>query len=195
MVNVFTPATEEQEEMLHKYFSFGVSGSFKILFKKNTQEYSVYGADMSVNTFMSHMPVKFHEVSGNFYAVNLGLQSLQGCPKWVGSVFSASDNQFVDLQGGPVSVGDSFIVGYNKKIQSLDGFPTHVGGKFIIEYKPSLPLLRALVAQKGVRFLNQSSNSRKVEEIMNKYAGQGKAAALNCALDLKQAGFVDNARW
>jgi predicted flavoprotein YhiN len=66
-----------------------------------------------------------------------------------------------------------------------------------ISYHPDLALLPALKAQ--ALFLRDMAvlADRKVllRQIMKKYQGQGKRAMLNCALELKQAGFGSNARW
>lgn len=152
-----------------------------------------------------------HLVDGSFYCTNSKLTSLKGAPKRVGGTFNCYNNRLKTLKGAPVHVGDDFWCGYNQltsllgapdhvggsvyaegnPLKSLEGAPTHVRLIFEVTWDPALPLLRSLAYSQA----RVSGAPAQVEQIISKYAGQGKAAALNCALELKQAGFEGNARW
>ena len=63
--------------------------------------------DLSSKNLKS-LPIKFKEVSGNFYCDNNQLTSLRGCPRTVGGYFSCRSNQLTSLRGCPRTVGDGF---------------------------------------------------------------------------------------
>lgn len=162
------------------------------------------------------LPVCFYEVEG-FDVGNMGLTSLQGSPKYVYSEFRCIANNLTTLEGGPDAVGEHYLCGFNqlkslkgapKKVlgslscvgnplESLEGIPQEGLGRIALQYSSTLPLLRALVA-KEILFMHRVDESeppQKVQEIMNKYAGQGKAAMFDCQKDLEDSGFEGNARW
>jgi hypothetical protein len=94
--------------------------------------------------------IKFGVVTGYFYCVGMGLESLEGAPikvledfdcsvnkltslegapKEVGWDFSCSANKLKDLRGAPSVVGGSFFCG-RAKLESLEGAPKEIGGTF-----------------------------------------------------------------
>jgi len=81
-------------------------------------------------------------------------------------------------------------------LNTLEGSPDHVDEWFEVDYTPTMPLLRTLVAQKGVG-LNGKNVPLKLDSIINNpdYRGRGKAAALKVTGELIRAGFKENARW
>jgi hypothetical protein len=119
---------------------------------------------------LTKLPIRFGQVSGDFDCYLNSLTSLTGAPTSV---------------GGDVAFN-------NNSLTSLTGAPTSVGGEFWVDYTESLPLLR-LLQYNNIRLHKWAPNA--VITIMNKYAGTGKAFMLNCALELKQAGFEGNAAW
>lgn len=170
---MFEPATQAQEEKL--YESFVVSTALgapdpKILYNAQTQQYSIEGGDLNLMRNADRLPLRFARVSGNFYAGNSELTTLEGCPEWVGGYFVVSSNPLKDL----------------------DHSPLHVGGYFGVSYREDLPLLRMLVAQDGVRL---GRAPLQLIRIMNRYQGQGQQGALACAAELADAGYKANARW
>jgi len=85
-------------------------------------------------------------------------------------------------------------------IKSLEGFPEKIGTQLELPYTKNLPLLRTLVAEEILLVPWDNSQESadmayKVEQILNKYAGQGKMAIFDCQKDLEDAGFEENARW
>ena len=130
----------------------------------------------------SHLPVQFDKVNGGFYCSHSELQSLQGSPTRVRRYFSCLNNNLLSLEGGPDWVGGSFNC-ENNPLESLKGFPSHVGGIFHCTYNPSLPLLRMLVAKRGVVFQDSGEYpyATKIQDVLNQFKGQGKAGVLQCS--------------
>ena len=150
----------------------------------------------------SHFPVQFDIVGGNFECYHAGLHSLQGSPSKVKNGFDCTNNQLISLEGGPDWVGGEFYCGRNP-LESLKGAPSYIGEEFYLSYDPNLPLLRTLVAKKGVRFQNQKEYpiAKKIQEVLNQFAGQGKRGVLPCTkalLTLEKELGIDiraNIRW
>jgi hypothetical protein len=88
--------------------------------------------DGNVNLFdreLTKLPLKFRNVSGNFWCHNNKLTSLEGSPLSVGGNFWCFDNKLTSLEGSPSSVGGYFYC-YMNKLTSLEGSPSSVGGDF-----------------------------------------------------------------
>ncbi len=87
---------------------------------------------------MSHrclleFPLKFKEVSGDFYCTGNQLKSLKGGPESVEDGFYCHANKLESLEGGPKSVGGYFSCSRNI-LKSLKGGPKEVGGDFDCHY-------------------------------------------------------------
>jgi hypothetical protein len=158
------------------------------------------------------MSVQFGTVTGDFrIPARLKPASLQGCPHRVEGVFYiGKDNKITSLQQGPTWVGKSYVVMEGNLIQDLTGVAHHVDLLVIhtntlrnlddlpeqinycqCEYHEQLPILRLIqVPRLYLRYA-----PLELQHILDKYVGKGKSAMLNCALDLKQAGFAGNAKW
>jgi hypothetical protein len=78
---------------------------------------------------LNELPVRFRNVSGDFFCDDNQLISLEGCPKSVGGGFWCNNNQLSSLEGCPQSVGGDFIC-YNNQLMTLEGCPQNVGGDF-----------------------------------------------------------------
>jgi hypothetical protein len=152
-----------------------VSGDF---YCNNNQLITLHGAPSSVG--------------GSFYCNGNRLTTLQGAPTSVGGDFYCSGNQLTTLEGAPSSVGGNFYCQYNQ-LTTLEGAPISVGGEFHCSYNNSLPLLRLLLI-KDVKKISFRSKNDIIENILNKYLGQGRGGALACAAELTKAGFKGNAR-
>lgn len=149
-------------------------------------------------------------VGGQFMCQSNKLQNLAHAPNHVGSSMHCSQNWLSTLTGAPDHVGGSFVCHLNH-IKNLEGAPKHISNRLVatmcplenlqgipdglseleLSWDEELSLLRALTAQQ----IKLDGAPTQVKEIMDKYAGQGKSGALNCALELKKAGFEGNARW
>lgn len=166
----------------------------------------------------TRLPVDFASVGGTLSISNNNLKTLSGCPENVGNGFDCDDNELMSLEGGPKTVGANYSCQKNflpnlkgaprsipgnfncsqNPLQTLDGFPMEIGGTLWISYKEWLPLLRCLVAQEVVFFPwadEVDSPAGQVLSILRKYAGQGRAGAIDCKRELVAAGFERNARW
>ena len=121
----------------------------------------IVNVNSNVNLFknnLTHIPVKFNEVSGDFYCDNNQLTSLEFSPQTVGSgfychsnkltslefcpqavsgIFYCSDNQLTSLEFCPQTVSDNFYCNYNK-LTSLEFCPQMVIGNFYCENNPEL---------------------------------------------------------
>lgn len=153
-------------------------------------------------------------VHGGFSCMHNLLTNLEGAPEQVGKWFSCDNNLLTNLQGSPTTVGGSFSC-YGNKLKSLEGGPTHVHGFiymckknplkslqglplqmadiFQCSYSKNLPLLRLLTLSE-VR-LDLQNAPKRLLDILNNHMGKGKSSALNCALEMKKAGYEGNARW
>ncbi len=84
---------------------------------------------------LSELPLKFRNITGDFFCDNNKLTSLEGCPQTVGGSFWCDENQLTSLEGCPQTVGDSFLCD-NNKLTSLEGCPQTVGGTFYCYNNP-----------------------------------------------------------
>lgn len=66
------------------------------------------------NKKLIKLPLKFRNVSGNFYCFYNQLTSLEGGPTHVGGNFYCSDNQLTSLEGCPTHVGGYFNCSNNQ---------------------------------------------------------------------------------
>jgi hypothetical protein len=78
---------------------------------------------------LTKLPLKFRNVSGDFYCSYNKLTTLEGSPSSVGGRFYCSDNKLTTLEGSPSSVRGDFYC-YNNKLTTLEGSPRSVGGRF-----------------------------------------------------------------
>lgn len=140
-----------------------------------------------------HLPLAFGSVTGSFIARNCDLITLAGAPHSVGESILVTKNQLHDLKGGPEFVGNKYMV-MDNPLTSLEGLATHVKDSLWMNYTPDLPLLR-LVQVPHVFWHMNHMPPPEVKTIIDTHVGKGKGAVLNFALELKKAGFVENARW
>ncbi len=118
------------------------------------------------------------------------LLSLEGSPRTVGATFMINKTGIKTLKGAPLKVGTSFECYANPNLLSLEDLP--LVKSFYISYSPALPLLRSLQANQIVIY---GTKDNTVQDILNKYAGQGEAGAFACCAELATAGYKENARW
>ena len=150
-------------------------------------------------------------VSGDFICSHNLLTSLQGAPLEASNL-DCSHNLLTSLEG---CTPDCFeIVCNNNLLTSLEtcppteqlwatdnpfqhfrNTPSHID-EVTITWRKDLPLL-GLLTVKTIHIQNPADKEsmEDLEQIMNKYAGQGRRAMFACQKDLEDAGFRDNARW
>jgi hypothetical protein len=163
----------------------------------------------------NRLPIQFGDVAGSFeFNSYKNLATLEGSPHFVGKTFDCSvtyvgslvhapqkvggevDVRFCNLKnfvGGPQQVHGNYW-GRRNQITSLEGIPDLIPGELDFELTPGLPILRSLVAEK-VDAMQGIEVIEEVNEILNKYVGQGKAGALKAAAELIRAGYKEHARW
>ena len=158
-------------------------------------------------------------VDGGFKVSGNLLTSLAHAPVYVGGDFEANDNpRLTNLDFAHTHVAHDLDI-QNCALTNLNSCAQVKGGVWVkhnhikdtkgipeceyvyIEYLPDLALLPLLRVQEinlrniTPHFPDRPDASATLRTIMKKYQGKGKAAALNCALELKQSGFGSNARW
>lgn len=175
-------------------------------------------------------------VYGSVNIQSCGVSSLTGFPINVGGAIKLDDLNIngSELKHLPRVVKGSLYINYCYSVRDLEHLPTQIQGRLdlrnslvqsltgfegcddrlIMDYMPTMPLLRGLLAQKGITLFNRgihtqgwySINVNNISDIINKYKGKGKQAMLNAALDLKKLGqaidpeaevnpLAQNARW
>jgi len=70
------------------------------------------------------------EVTGSFVVTNNKFTSLKGCPKVIKGEFNCGYNNLTTLKGGPVEVRSSYVCNNNIYLTNLEGAPEYVGGDF-----------------------------------------------------------------
>lgn len=181
------------EQHLQKHFT--VEGTYDI--DAHTGEVHVQGNVIAKIHAMDRLPVQFGKVTGKFQlGKQPNLMSLEGSPTYVGGDYYLKGELFTSLKGAPNFVGRVFRAS-SPQLGSLDHLPTQGSGDYLIMYTPTLPLLRLVLARHvhwGV-YVKYGDGGYNAFRIMDKYVGKGKSAVLNCANELKKAGFARNARW
>ena len=187
MVNV-----QEINQLLNKHFI--IHG--KVVIDPESGVVDAHGTVEAKEDSLTHIPVQF----GRVHTFNLRRQprltSLVGSPVHVSGEYKVKSNAITDCEGAPVHVGaHCWISGAN--LISLAHLPMQGARSFTILWTPKLPLLRLLDARQVQwgNYVGYAEQVQTVREIMNKYVGKGKTHMLNCALELKKAGFVENAKW
>ncbi len=78
---------------------------------------------------LNEIPIQFYHIAEDFACVRNQLQSLKGCPEYVGSSFYCYGNELESLQHGPQYVQNDFYCDDNK-LSSLQYCPYFIGGYF-----------------------------------------------------------------
>jgi hypothetical protein len=151
---------------------------------------------------LEQMPVQFGTIDGDLVIEDSSIKTLRGAPHVVkGGVNIKDCHHLTSCVHGPSVVG-GFVHIFRCPLRSLEGFPTRCTHA-IVDYDHDLPLLRLLQATRSVEFYVSDFDETKeqaaniLEPIMNntRWLGKGKQGMLNCALEMKKAGFAGNARW
>ena len=169
---------------VHNDGTVDVSGDGSLVFKDD------------IGVTWNQLPFKFGKFSSNLMMAGAGLRTLEGFPEEIiDGRLVVSRNNLKNFKGGPKRVDDGVSARNMPYLTSLEGFPTQINGWVRLDYDPNLPLLRTLVAKKGIVLFPSGPRTERIENIMDKYAGQGRAAVIDCKRDLVAAGFEGNARW
>jgi hypothetical protein len=197
----------EIDELLKKHFYINEGDDYTI---KDGLVSTTVNVALNPKLRVSKLPVKFDTVggkfsykkmtsligphlltSGYFRCADNKLTSLIGAPQSVVGDFDCSDNKLTSLIDAPQSVGRWFNC-IGNPLKSLEGAPEFVGIDFFCDWNPTLPMLRLMKYKEVYIYKND-----QVEEIIQKYCGKTplKAAIWDCAKELRDNGFSDNAKW
>ena len=110
---------------------------------------------------LTKLPLKFGNVTGNFYCNNNKLTTLEGSPKEVGGGFYCQFNQLTSLKGGPIKVGGGFDCRNNKLPKLILDNMKHI--KKIVEYQEDYLIWRSSGALDEYKF-NDMMEEIKMEE-------------------------------
>lgn len=144
-----------------------------------------------IGASLEKLPIKFNYISGHFIITNCRLATLENCPVKIEGDFLCSGNQLTSLIGGPTIVNNTYDCSRNP-LKSLDGIAEKIEGLFLT-YNSTLPLLKVLQI-KHLDYLAFEPSEPEIENILNKYIGQGRKGMILCAAELTKAGFKGNAR-
>jgi len=110
---------------------------------------------------LKQLPLKFRNVTGNFWCDNNKLTSLEGCPQSVGGGFDCGFNQLTTLEGCPQSIGRSFYC-YNNQLTTLEGGPQSVGGDFYCQDNPIYNELGDIDYKQYIKSLNRDQKLKQL---------------------------------
>jgi hypothetical protein len=185
---LFETASEKYvKQILEK--NFDIRGTYSV---NSDNDIDIDGSCV-LEVKIKKIPIMFGKVSGHFICGGEGLKSLEGAPKYVGKRFSCGGNALVSLKGAPKYVGGDFVCS-NNPLKDLSGIDneTILQGRFYCPWFEDLPLLRTLIAQKGMY-----SSNFAVNNIINQFIPHTnlRHAVLDCQKALIEAGYAGNARW
>jgi hypothetical protein len=115
------------------------------------------------NKSLTRLPLRFGEISVDFWCSFNQLTSLEGSPSSVGRNFSCTRNQLTSLEGGPNLVGGDFMCSRNYLI-TLEGSPQEVGGDFSC-FNNELTTLEGAPKRVGGDFLCRSNQLTSLDGI------------------------------
>lgn len=150
---------------------------------------------------------------GNFDCQSEGITSLEGSPIEIEDDFFCYDNQLTGLKGGPKVVGGAYYAGQNM-LTSLEGAPESVGSYFDVTKNPTLKSISGIhnaVKEIGLAFwcddvthvlglclikrlTRVTHGNKKVDEILNRHLGQGRAGLCDAHEELVDAGLEEYAK-
>jgi hypothetical protein len=110
---------------------------------------------------LDKIPIKFRNVTGNFYCHNNKLTSLEGSPESVSDNFDCNNNNLTSLQGCPKSVGSGFYCS-NNNLTSLEGCPEWISGNFFCSFN-KLTTLKGVPKSVGGDFICSNNNLISLE--------------------------------
>jgi hypothetical protein len=175
---------------------------------------SVY---LPISVKVSHLPVQFKSVGGDFLCYSNDLESLAGAPQQVDGNFLCYRNKLKSLAGAPRVVGGDFKCLYNElesltgaprvvggdfdcsenQLKSLAGAPHLIDGQFVLTYAANLPLLPLLNISGVTRFgfvSNRILTNQDLSVILNRWANTGTRGMVPCAMEMIKAGYRSNAK-
>ncbi len=123
-----------------------VDGDVDLFYRPNNIDDSINTASIFLQSnieILTKIPFKFGKVSGDFACSNNEIDSLEGCPYFVGGDFRCRHNKLTSLIGSPKEVGGYFDCSHNE-LESLEGMPLEISKYFICVDNPNLKELDSL---------------------------------------------------
>lgn len=165
-----------------------------------------YVADMGLTT-LAGCPLV---VTGDFFCQRNKLTSLKGMPRTVQTV-DAGHNQLSSFEYVPPNIQDLTLDGNkftsvehcpptqhlfvtHNSFEHFQNTPAHIR-EISVTVTPNLPLLGLLTVGDINLYDSEDTPMTELTNIMNRYAGQGKAGAFDCRRDMRAAGYGSNAQW
>ena len=102
---------------------------------------------------LTKIPIKFNRVSGDFECYKNQLESLKGCPKWLGGEFSCSNSHLTTLEGCPEYIGGDFYCIYNQ-LTDFRGFPEFYEGDVFFNGNPVYEIIKGIPYDKVCKFIH-----------------------------------------
>jgi hypothetical protein len=116
---------------------------------------------------LTKIPLRFGRVSGNFWCQDNSLNTLNGCPEFVGGDFRCSQNELASLEGAPKIVEGSLYCA-NNKFSDMRGCPEIIG-KYLVCHDNYMTSLQG--APKEVMSINCENNSLTTLEYCPRITG------------------------
>jgi hypothetical protein len=115
---------------------------------------------------LTKLPVKFKEVSGNFWCAYNNLTSLEGCPERVGGELWCDKNNLIDLKGASKYIDNGHFYCRNNSIYTFEGVPDfiHIDGDFICFGNLVYNIWRLFLDHTKFEFFNDCSPIRWMDE-------------------------------
>ena len=114
-----------EESITHWFKDHNIKNYTLILDSKYGFIVDVDGGVNLSNKNLTHIPIKFNHVTGDFDCGVNQLTSLEFCPSSVGGAFYCDHNQLTSLEFCPSTVGGDFYCNHNpalKEIQQINDF-------------------------------------------------------------------------
>ena len=136
----------------------------------NINDDGTIDVDGNVNLFeeqLTMLPLKFRNVSGDFYCGKNQLTSLKGSPQYVGGGFYCRYNQLTSLEGCPKKVYGDFWCG-NNKLKNIDYLPKKYKG-LSIEKNPIYKILNLFTKCSEYGWIyNTEENKELISEFIDR---------------------------
>jgi hypothetical protein len=134
-----------------------------------------------------------HVIKGDFWCTYTTLTSLVGCGQRIeGNLYCGNNKLLTSLEGGPSYVGKSVHLNDCPKLTSLQNIHLHfpeVHNSFVLTHTGLKEHMLGLLLVRGLKHI--ILNDLKLWAILTKYIGGN---ILACALELAEAGYVEEAK-
>ena len=145
--------------------------------------------DCSFNYDLTNLSGGPHTVTDQYRANHCNLENLVGVATDIGEDLYVRHNLKLASLAGVVKV-HSYIVADDCHITDLSALPKGLY-MFISSWHRNLPMLRMVLGSPAMTVHRQPP---ELEQIMDRYANQGRDAVIPCAAELHKSGYEGNAK-